>query len=191
VLRRAARETRTLFIGIDANAAAMAEASRRAARPVRRGGSSNALFVAAPAECLPSELRGRVDVVTVALPWGSLLLGLVQGDERLLAAIATTLRPGGELTLLVSAVAEDRLGIVLDDETRTSMLTALEHAGFVPAECRPATRDDAQEMSGGWARRLAVPERRDGWLLRLGYAGVAGASGLEGAGGVSSGSSSL
>jgi 16S rRNA (adenine(1408)-N(1))-methyltransferase len=49
VLRAAAARPDTLIIGMDANAAGMAEASRRA----RRGALPNALFVVAAAEHPP------------------------------------------------------------------------------------------------------------------------------------------
>ena len=50
VLAAAARRPETLIVGIDANAAGMAEASRRAAR---RGALPNALFAVAAAEHPP------------------------------------------------------------------------------------------------------------------------------------------
>jgi 16S rRNA (adenine(1408)-N(1))-methyltransferase len=50
VLRAAAERPDTLVIGLDANAAAMADASRRA---LRRGTLPNALFVVAAAEHPP------------------------------------------------------------------------------------------------------------------------------------------
>ena len=50
VLATAAKRPDTLVIGVDANAAAMAEASRRAAR---RGALPNALFAVAAAEHPP------------------------------------------------------------------------------------------------------------------------------------------
>jgi len=50
VLAAAAARPDTLVIGVDANAAGMAEASRRAAR---RGALPNALFVVAAAEHPP------------------------------------------------------------------------------------------------------------------------------------------
>lgn len=50
VLRAAAARPDTLVIGVDANAAGMVEASRRAAR---RGALPNALFVVAAAEHPP------------------------------------------------------------------------------------------------------------------------------------------
>ena len=85
VLAAAAADPDTLVIGIDASAGAMAEASRRAARPARRGGLPNALFVVAAAEALPPELDGVADVVTIQLPWGSLLRGALALDEDVAA----------------------------------------------------------------------------------------------------------
>ena len=69
-------------MGIDADAAAMAESSRRAAAPVSRGGLPNALFVVAAAEALPAGLAGAFDRVTVNLPWASLLRGalVIEGE---------------------------------------------------------------------------------------------------------------
>ena len=50
VIERARAQPDALVVGIDASAAGMADASRRAARSVPRGGVPNALFVVAAAE---------------------------------------------------------------------------------------------------------------------------------------------
>jgi 16S rRNA (adenine(1408)-N(1))-methyltransferase len=80
VLAAAADEPDRLVVGIDANAAGMATASRRAAATPRRGGLPNALFVVAAIGALPRELDGLADVVTVHFPWGSLLRGLLGAE---------------------------------------------------------------------------------------------------------------
>jgi 16S rRNA (adenine(1408)-N(1))-methyltransferase len=68
VLAVAAARPDRLVVGVDANAAAMAEASRRAAAKPRRGGLPNALFVVAAAEALPPELAGVAELVTAHFP---------------------------------------------------------------------------------------------------------------------------
>ena len=191
VLRRAAREPRTLFVGIDADSAAMAEASRRAARPTRRGGTPNAIFVVAAGESLPAELSGTADAVTVALPWGSLLRGLATAEPSIVDSIAVLLKPQGELELLISTAERDGLGFVLDDERADSLVEAYSALGFACGVARSATALDVDRLSSGWGRRLGIPERRPAWLLRVRYAGVAGASGVGAAGGLSVGPSSL
>jgi 16S rRNA (adenine(1408)-N(1))-methyltransferase len=108
VLAAAAAQADRLVVGVDANAAAMATASRRAAAKPSRGGLPNALFVVAAAEALPNELDGVADLVTVHFPWGSLLRGLLAVDPAIMAGLTRVLRPGGSLRLLVSATVRDR-----------------------------------------------------------------------------------
>jgi len=107
VLAAAAAEPDRLVVGVDASAAAMAEASRRAGRRPERGGLPNALFVVAAAEALPPELDGLANLATAHFPWGSLLRGLVAADPAVLGGLARVLAPGGTLSLLVSSTARD------------------------------------------------------------------------------------
>jgi 16S rRNA (adenine(1408)-N(1))-methyltransferase len=77
VLATAAACPDRLVIGVDANAAAMADAARKATarsgkpgKPGKpgRGGLPNALFVVAAVEALPVELAGVADLVTAHFP---------------------------------------------------------------------------------------------------------------------------
>jgi 16S rRNA (adenine(1408)-N(1))-methyltransferase len=68
VLAAAAAQPDRLVIGVDANAAGMAEAARRAAAKPSRGGLPNALFVVAAVEALPPELTGLAYLVTCHFP---------------------------------------------------------------------------------------------------------------------------
>jgi 16S rRNA (adenine(1408)-N(1))-methyltransferase len=68
VLATAAAQPDRLVIGVDANAAAMAEAARRAAANPDRGGLPNAVFLTAAVEAMPAELYGVADLVTAHFP---------------------------------------------------------------------------------------------------------------------------
>jgi 16S rRNA (adenine(1408)-N(1))-methyltransferase len=73
VLATAAACPDRLVIGVDANAAAMADAARKATarsgKPGKPGGGlPNALFVVAAVEALPVELAGVADLVTAHFP---------------------------------------------------------------------------------------------------------------------------
>src|SRR5262249_32624428 len=109
VLETAAAVPTGLAIGIDANAASMAEVSRRASRPAVKGGRPNALFLVAAAEAMPDELHGIADLVTVLFPWASLLRGCLGRDAAVAAGVASLLRPGGILELLLAPAERDRL----------------------------------------------------------------------------------
>jgi hypothetical protein len=80
VLRAAARDPDALVIGLDAVAAPLAEASRRAARPVGRGGLPNALFVVAGIEAPPPELTGLGQAAGELSRRGAVLLA-ISGDS--------------------------------------------------------------------------------------------------------------
>jgi tRNA G46 methylase TrmB len=78
---------RTLVIGVDTSAAGLNEVSRKA----RRAGIDNAVFVAADATEALHLLGGRVDVLTVTLPWGSLMQRVLEGEREFALAVAGAL----------------------------------------------------------------------------------------------------
>jgi 16S rRNA (adenine(1408)-N(1))-methyltransferase len=176
VLARAAAEPRSLVIGVDAVAAAMAESSRRA----DRRGPVNALFLAAGAESLvDSPLTGTAELVTVTLPWGSLLRGVVGLDAAALAGVAAALRPGGgRLEVLASVVPSDGVeGLACLDEAAAGQIgEAWSCAGLELVAMGPATTAELRAVRSSWARRLGD---RPVWRLegrRHGYAGPEGGS---------------
>jgi 16S rRNA (adenine(1408)-N(1))-methyltransferase len=158
VLARARSEPRALVLGIDASAAAMAEASRR----VSRGGPTNALFFAEGAERLAdSPLAGRADLLTITFPWGSLLRGLVGLEPAALAGAAALLRPGGRLEVLASVVPSDRVSGLdcLDDGAATAIRAAWHAAGLELTAMRPSTPAEIVASGSSWAGRLQATGR--------------------------------
>ncbi len=155
-------------MGLDAVAAPMADASRRAARPAGRGGRPNALFVVAGVETPPAELVGRADLVTVNLPWGSLLRAVLGLDARAAAGLASLVRPGGALEALVSVERRDGLGDLLGEAASDGRLRAAwAELGFRLAELGPAGPAEVLASGSSWARRLGVPAGAGRRVLRL------------------------
>jgi 16S rRNA (adenine(1408)-N(1))-methyltransferase len=105
-------------IGIDPVAAAMADASRRAAAKPARGGLGNILFLQASLENLGGALDGLADLVTVNYPWGSLLRAVALPDTTLLKRLATLAKQGAAFEIRVNlqplrdAQNAARLGLV-------------------------------------------------------------------------------
>ena len=158
-----------LAIGVDANAGSIVEASRRAARPAKRSGLPNALFVVAAAESLPAALDGRADALAVHFPWGSLLRGLLEADPAILAGIARVTRPGATVTLLLSVTERDRsVGRTsLDERTFATLAPGYAAHGLLPCEARPATADDLARSRSSWAKRLGAGSDRPVWSARF------------------------
>ena len=194
MLAAAAAEPDRLVVGVDASAAAMAEASRRAARRPDRGGLPNAVFVVAAAESLPAGLDGLADRVTVHFPWGSLVQGLLTADPVVLGGVVRVMRPRATLTMLVSATDRDRgAGVGPVGEAGLAALAAAYAAhGLAVTMVRPATAADVAATRSTWGRRLGAGGHRPAWLLEagqvsasapLGQAGQAGPGLLEPGGG--------
>ena len=147
----------------------MRESSARAASKPARGGLTNALFLAGTAEELPWLLRGRVDELVVALPWGALLRGVLEPASASAEGIRACLRPAGQLALLLSLEPRDAAAgeAVLDADRIAALVRAYAAAGLECVELRPAGADDVARLSGAWGRRLGIPDRRSACLLCL------------------------
>jgi 16S rRNA (adenine(1408)-N(1))-methyltransferase len=186
VLATAAAEPTTLVIGLDANAASMAEASRRAAGPTRKGGLDNAMFVLAAAEAPPAEFCALASRVTVRFPWGSLLRGCLGADFGVAEGIAQLIAPGGTLELLLAPAFRDGVeglpsdpAAVIEATTRT-----FGGLGLRLVEARTATDIEVRRSGSTWARRLLSnpASHRQVLAMRFGTEGVtmAGRSAMVG-----------
>jgi 16S rRNA (adenine(1408)-N(1))-methyltransferase len=155
-LTLAETEPGSLVIGIDADAASMAETSRRAARPLAKGGRPNLLFVAAAAEAPPHELLGLADEVRILFPWGSLLRGVLGADARVARGIADLVRSGGHVSAIVSVTSRDGLGdlAALGPDGVGSMAAAAPHSGLRLMGTRQLDAEDVRATRSTWGRRL-------------------------------------
>lgn len=156
------------MIGVDASAAGMVDASRRALR----AHADNAMFLAAGVESLAATpLAASADLVTVTFPWGSLLRGVLGSDPAALAGLVATLRPTGRLEVLASVIPSD--GIVgmasLMPDAEPSIRAAWACFGLEPVACRPATREEVAASGSTWGKRLVRTGRgtveRPVWYL--------------------------
>jgi len=154
VLTRAAAEPRAFVIGIDANAAAMAEASRRASRGRTR--IANACFLVEAAEALPGPLARAASLVTVTMPWGSLLRGVLGVDAAALRGVASIIAPGGRIEVLASVIPGDMVDGVemMDDTVATGIAAAWRSVCFELLSMRAASHVDLSATRSSWARRL-------------------------------------
>jgi 16S rRNA (adenine(1408)-N(1))-methyltransferase len=130
---------------------------------------SNLAFVAAAANDLPGDLAGIADEVTVVLPWGSLLQVVLLADPVFLAKLSAVLKAHGRLEMLLS-VAESDVGagsIDFDEEKARALAAKYGKLGFRSEQVRPAEESDVDRVGSSWARRLAIPRRRQAWILRF------------------------
>jgi 16S rRNA (adenine(1408)-N(1))-methyltransferase len=170
VLAEAAAEPTVLVIGVDAVASAMAEASRRAAKPTVRGGRTNAVFLAAGVEMLPAGLAGVADRVTVRFPWGSLLRGALGLDGPAAEAMAALVAPGGSLELTLSIAERD--GIVgragpFGSRDLARLGGTFRALGLRITDVRALDGSELRRLGSSWAGRLGAGDARQVWGIRL------------------------
>ena len=165
VLAAAAREPATLVLGLDANASAMVDASRRAARAARKGGFANAAFVLASAESPPPAFHGSADLVTVRFPWGSLLRGVVGADPAVAAGVAGVVSTRGSLELLLAPASRDGLDSVPPSTNGLvgGAARAFGRYGFDVEDVQTPKPAEAKASGSTWAKRLDRPST----LIRL------------------------
>lgn len=150
----------SLVVGIDADASSMVRSSRKASVE----GVENAVFVVAAAESLPRELDGRADEVRIQFPWGSLLRGLVDVDDAIIAPMVRLCAPGASITALISVVERDHAGAAFDPAVAGPMFR---RSGLELVEARYASAAEIGSSRSSWARRLGAGERRPVTLVRL------------------------
>ena len=163
----------TFVLGLDAMPPRLAAASRRAARlpggVVRPTSPSSSAGGAAAGRA-----RGLADLVTVLLPWGSLLRGVLGRDDAVAAGLATLLGPTGTLEAIFTMSATDA-AVTGSDAGAGPDVEAIRatfgRAGLEVASVRPATPDELLASGSTWAKRLglrgtgnATPDRR-AWRL--------------------------
>jgi 16S rRNA (adenine(1408)-N(1))-methyltransferase len=175
VLARAALDPGAFVIGIDANAAGMAEASRRADRG--RSRLENAMFIVEAVEALAGPLDGVADAVNVTMPWGSLLRGVLGLDPVAQRGIASVVAAGGRVEVLASVAPTDRVAgmACLDEAAIPAVRAAWAREGLALTEFRPASEEDLADAHSSWARRL-----RDRTVWRLELCRRAGESPIDG-----------
>jgi 16S rRNA (adenine(1408)-N(1))-methyltransferase len=169
VLAAASREPRSFVLGIDANAASMAESSRRAARPSAKGGRSNALFVVSAVESLPSVLDGSADLVTIFFPWGSLLRGALGFDPVVAGAIVRLPRTLGNVRVVLAVTERDGIPEVprIDALAVADVARRLRACGLELVEAHEATAADLVDTQSSWAKRLLAGSDRHVWRLEF------------------------
>ena len=164
-MARAARaDTSRLWLGIDPVAANMARVS---ARP-----PANALFALGSVEAMPGELAGLASLVTVNLPWGSLLRAVAAPDSDLLRNLAVSCTRGAELRVTFSASMRDakeltRLGLAQPDPCRRApdLERVYDEAGFALTWLEPLSSAELRDLGTTWAKRLWRDPDRRAWRI--------------------------
>jgi 16S rRNA (adenine(1408)-N(1))-methyltransferase len=162
VYELARRDPSSIYVALDPDAQALSEYAYRANRKPARGGVTNAIFVVASLEALPSELIGLADAVYVNFPWGGLLRGLLLPEAAALAGLVSLAREGGRFEIVLCFDPEHDAGVLggeslprLDEAYIDEALKpAYEVARLHVTERRRLSQEEALAIPSSWGRRL-------------------------------------
>jgi 16S rRNA (adenine(1408)-N(1))-methyltransferase len=139
VRRMARAHSAVLFVGIDAIADNLRDASRRAV--------PNAFFARLALEDAPADLAGFADRLTVLFPWGSLLRAMTADDLGALAKLRAICKTDAEVRFVFEP---GRASSDLERRYR--------EAGFALSG-RPLRVEEARHLPTTWAKKLGYSGR--------------------------------
>ena len=148
------------------------DACRENLRRTSRLSPANALYVIANAYTLPCELYGLASHLAIHFPWGSLLNGLLAGDDALLGGLASLAQPGAHIELWLNGGALHEAGWPLDEGARRVQVN-LSIAGFGLSAPRTMGAEDLRHLPTTWARRLAFGRDPRGIVMYGQWVGAA------------------
>lgn len=159
----AAEHPDTFVIGIDPVQGAMREFSTRARRKPARGGLPNLLYVVASIEQPPSELAARADLIFVNLPWGSLMRGIIEADDTVLANLASLAADNARLRIILNTrIFDDPIPLdvqglpeVTASYTETVLTQAFAKHGLTITESHFLAPEELLTLATTWAKRLS------------------------------------
>jgi 16S rRNA (adenine(1408)-N(1))-methyltransferase len=162
----------SFYVGLDPAAQNLRETSRRATRKPSRGGVPNVAYVAASAEDPPPELERRFHEVSVILPWGRLMVGLIAAAPDILDGLVRLARPGARLhAILNGEVWGDPVPIEARDlpeptadYVREVLTPAYARHGIALDEPRNMTPAAIRRVPSTWARRLSHGRERPAFV---------------------------
>jgi 16S rRNA (adenine(1408)-N(1))-methyltransferase len=160
-----ASEPATLAIGFDPSVDALERPSRLAAQ-----GGDNPLFLRAAIESPPEELAGLADALCIYFPWGSLLRGLVQPDDVVLANVARLMKQAAAFHFLLTydPLRDAALGLpeLREAHFDDRLVPVYRGHGLLLEERRLATVEEITASRSSWAKRLRSNKQREVWSMR-------------------------
>ncbi|KKT75492.1 MAG: 16S rRNA methylase [Microgenomates group bacterium GW2011_GWA2_44_7] len=146
------------IIGIDPNQKNLEKTSARLYKKTAKGGLKNALYVLASIEDLPEELNGLANQIFINFPWGSLLGGITEPNEKIWKNLRRVSRPGAIIDILLPAEQ-----MPISEEWRQRLVKG----GFRVERHEQIDADHLKSYPSEWAKRLAFGRDRHFLHLRI------------------------
>ena len=160
-LRYARANPNAAVLALDLSWDAFDKSSKNAAKKFERGGAENIMFLCANAFEVSNFIDNQIDLMRIYLPWGNLLEGLAENNEKLLTSLASTLHNDAIFEIVInSEIWKENLpkhlahlGEITPDFFVTNN-SVLENFGYALKETRFLTSDEIKELDTTWSAKL-------------------------------------
>ena len=161
--RYAAAHPEALVVALDPVGENMREWSAKAGKKPGKGGLANVLFVVGSVEQPPPEMRAVADEIAITLPWGSLMRGLILGDDVALSGVASFGRDGARARIVLNTrIYDDPVPIeardlpaLTADYVRNALAPAYARHGIEITDSRAMLADEVAAIGTTWGKRLS------------------------------------
>lgn len=162
------------YIGIDPVAENMFEYASKSSQKPSKGGLTNVLYVVAAAEDLPKELSNVADKIYVTLPWGSLLEGIIKGNQIILGNLSNITKRQAEFEFCftydvlheANEILKRELPIITLDYIKGDIANKYTDCGFRLEEVNLLTQRELRLYPTTWAKRLGFGKMREVFVLK-------------------------
>lgn len=175
--RLARAEPHTLVVGLDPAWQRMTDTAARARRKPAKGGAPNLVLVNAAVEATPPALDGVADAVTVLMPWGGLLRGVVVASADVCAGLRRLARSSATLEIVIgTSIWRPPVPVELTDLPELTpaalapdgaLAARWAAAGWAVDDAIVATSIDEGVPATSWARRLGSTSPEALLVVRL------------------------
>lgn len=161
--RHAAAHPDEFVIALDPVAENMREWSAKAAKKPGKGGLGNATFAVGSVEQPPAELHTIADEITVTLPWGSLMRGLILGDDVVLAGLASFAKDAASIHIVLNTrIYDDPVPLEARDlpdltpaYVQGTLAPVFARHGLEIGDAREMQADEVAAIGTTWGKRLS------------------------------------
>lgn len=174
VYNQARKNSDIFYIGIDPVAENMFEYAAKSAQKPARGGVSNVLYIVAAVEDIPEELSNIADKIYVTLPWGSLLEGIIKGNQHILENLADIAKCQAEFEFCftydvlheANEISKRELPIITMDYIDGSLAKSYAACGFNLVKVNMLTEKELRLYPTTWAKKLGFGRTREVFVVK-------------------------
>lgn len=159
------------YIGLDINFKAMEKYSLKVLKKENKGGLENVSYVVSSIEDIPEDLVGKFNEVSVILPWGSLLEGIVKCEDMIIDNLKSFLKAGTKtyFTFVFTYTKEREDNTISKRELPDLSLEYVESIlksnygkkGFIFEDVSVLSNEDLKELKSTWGKVLGDSHKRE------------------------------